>query len=155
MKLFSSCRVIQSEKYLFQTTRAERLVDYWGQQLQLICHNMLSFVPHQHHHQMRGVWAGEQSIPPSLPPYHPQRLRTVMSDLPAGCKVNYSWVSTQGQPCLGWDWLTESQVMRLTGPWLAGSARHVRTSDSGAYKEPISLVTQTNTQGAPRIIHSS
>ena len=25
---FPSCRVIQSEKYLFQTARAERLVDY-------------------------------------------------------------------------------------------------------------------------------
>ena len=74
---------------------------------------------HQHNINYRREMVSWAYPPPSL-----QTITTVwgplcLSDVPAGCKVNYSWVSTQGQLCLGSDWLTVSQVMRAPAcDWL-------------------------------------
>ena len=97
-------------------------------------------------------WDGPPSLPPCKP--SPPSKAPLCQIFLLGVRLTIAGSPLKVIPLqaeIGWQWVRWWE-RRL---WLAGSSRHVWTSDSGAYKEPISLVTQTNTRGTPRIIHSS
>ena len=136
---FSSCHPIPSEKYLFQTARAERLVNYLGQQLQLVCHNMLSCVPPvpppplpYYKLQVREVrrlelvnWA--VSIPPSLLTI-PSVWGPLCQIFLLGVRLTIAGSHLKVSPGLaeiGWEWVRWWDWRPVTG-WVSSSCSNIR-----------------------------